>query len=193
MNSYTLRQRFGSRSSIFIGLLLLLSPTLWAAPHFTVHNAATELQGNVYFLNAVIEIELSEEQIMAIENGLAFPLQLDVEVLRQRDWWMDELVVRIEDQYRLKYLPLTELYQIEHVNSGMIRRVNSLEKALKLIGVIEHKSLLDRHALELEAHYAIRLRLRINREVLPVPLQSNTLLNADWNLVSDWFEWELQP
>lgn len=180
---------------IWSGILALIFAVFNApvyAAQITVYNAATELQEKVHYLNAVIDIELSEEQVSALQNGLAIPMKIETEVYRKRSWWVDKLIVKIDDQYRLKYQPLTELYQIEHINSGRIQRENSLQDALDTVGIILRKTLLDENSLNPEHEYSIRLRMRINREMLPVPLQSETLLDPDWNLSSEWFEWELK-
>jgi len=40
--------------------------------------------------------------------------------------------------------------------------------------------------------YYARVRFGIDSDELPLPLQSSLLWDSDWDLQSDWYEWDLQ-
>ena len=171
-------------------LCLLLSPlTANDKATFEVKAASTQRDGAVYFLNAVFIINFPHYIIESFEQGFDLPILMEVEVYRDRNFWVDEQVVYIKQQYRLQYHPVLDSISIFNVNLGSLQYFNSLNDAVNQLSVLLGFPMLDRNNLIAGEAYYARMRLGINELELPIPLKSSALWDNDWDLVSEWFEW----
>ena len=160
---------------------------------FSVDSANSQLRKSVYFLNAVFSIHLPDYIVTALEQGVDLPLAMEIETYRQRSFWFNKRIVYIKQQYRVGYDALLDEYSVFDVNAGMQLYYPTLEKAIASLTVLIDYPGLDNNALVPGEHYNLRLRFGIESRELPLPLQSSSLLENDWSLASDWFEWELNP
>jgi hypothetical protein len=158
---------------------------------FTVRSASTQLNDNVYFLNAVMEAQLPEYIRSAVDQGFELPISMEIEFYRARSLWFDERIIYIKQQYRIRYHTLLDVVSVYDVNAGMSRYFANLDEALDRLMVVYNSPILDRNNLEAEQEYRGRLRFGIDSEELPLPLKSSSLWRNNWELASDWFEWEL--
>jgi len=160
---------------------------------FKVESANTQLDESVYFFNAVFAVGLPDYIVRAVEQGFDLPLVLEIEVHRERNLWFDERVIYIRQQYRLSYHSLLDEYSLLNVNAGMRSYFSSLEKAIAHLSVILQYPAVDRNALMAAESYSIRCRIGVDDSHIPLPLKSSSLWKNDWDLRSEWFEWQLQP
>lgn len=172
-------------------VLLVLVPLAQAAG-FSVADAATELRDEVYYLNADLDLYLSDAVIEAVESGVPITLELQIEVVSPRDWWWDETVYSLSQRYRLKFHALTRQYVLTNLNSKVQHTYPTRIAAMAALGSIHDLPILDRSALKVGLDYRGRLRVRLALESLPSPLRVWAYLSSDWDLVSDWYRWQLQ-
>ncbi len=176
--------------------LLLLSATQARAEDapFDVRHASLQRQDSGYFLNALIDIRLPDYIQQAFDQGFDLPLILEVEVLRQRGWWLwDKRLFRLQQRFRLRYRSFYDAVRVLDLKTGEHRYYDDLGEALAALSVVFNYPLLKPDDLEPGARYRLRLRFGIDQAELPVPLKSSSLWQNDWNLSSDWFEWAYQP
>lgn len=161
-----------------------------AAP-FSIQSMNIQLNGPVYFFNAVFGIHLPVYIVNAIDQGFDLPLVMEIEVYREKSMWFDEKIIHIRQQYRISYHTLLDEYWVYNVNGGMRRYYPTLEKAMASLSVIIDYPGLDRNALRDDESYTARMRFGIDSAELPLPLKSSSLWKNDWDLSSDWHEREL--
>ena len=166
---------------------------LRAQDAFVVESANTQLDETVFFLNAVFAINLPDYIVRAIDQGFDLPLVMEIDVSRERNLWFDQRVIHIRQQYRLSYHSLLDEYSIFNVNAGMRTYFPTLDKALSHLSVILQYPAVDRNSLSVGKSYTIRCRIGVDDAHIPLPLKSSSLWKNDWELRSDWFEWQLQP
>lgn len=178
---------------------MLLAVALWlpvsASNHavFEVKSAQTQLVGSVYFLNAVFEINLPPHIIAAFEQGFDLPLAMEVEVFQHNNFWLDKEIVMIKQNYRIQYHTLLDTVSVSNQNAGSRHYYSNLKEALSALSVLLDFPLLDKHALTAGEQFSARVRIGIDEAELPVPLKTSGLWNDQWDLVSDWKEWEITP
>jgi hypothetical protein len=171
---------------------LCLSTNVDAAPtQFAVHDAKTELSGEVYQLEARLEYQFTEAVLSALDNGVLLTLVLDIEVYSPSRYLWDEVIATLEQRYEIQYHALSEQYLLRNLNSGSQFAYSSLGSALETIGKIERLPILDAHLLEKNEHYKVRVRSRLDLDSLPVPLQLKAYVSSDWWLSSGWYSWDL--
>ena len=180
-------------ASLVLALCLMVPLSSRADTAFSIENASSQLDDTVYFLNAVLKVRLPDYIVSAINQGFDLPLVVEIEVHRQRSMWFDERVIFIRQQYRLSYHTLLDEYSLLDVNSGMRRYFPSLEKAIAAFSVMFQYPAVDRNSLDPKKDYMIRCRVGVDGAGIPLPLKSSSLWQNDWDLRSDWSEWELDP
>lgn len=184
----TLRPGFGWRWSVLLAVLLSWSAL---AAGFQVIGADTRLAKGVYHLDARIEYDFSEATLDALRNGVPLTIQLQMEVLRRRDWVWDETVASLQQRFRLEYHALARQYLVTNLNSGELHSFPTQGTALEHLGRINGFPLLDKSLLQDGERYYARLRARLDIEALPAPLRLTAYLSRHWRLTSEWYVWPL--
>ena len=172
--------------------LVLTPAAAYAQKEFVIKSANTQLDESVYFLNAVFEINLPAYISEAFEQGFALPLAMQVEVFRERGFWLDKSVVTIKQQYRIQYHAMLDTVSLFNVNSGHRLHFSSLDEALNYLTVLLNYPLLDNNLLDSNERYNARLHFGVDHIELPIPLKSSSLWKNDWSIVSEWFKWDVK-
>ena len=179
--------------SLLAALVLLMPASARNHTVFDVKSASTQLNGAVYFLNAVFEISLPPYILKAFDQGFDLPLAMEVEVFEHNTYWLDKKMVSIKQKYKLQYHTLLDTVSVMNVNAGSVHYYSTLAEALNSLSVVLNYPLLDNNTLQRDERYSARLRFGIDEAELPVPLKTSVLWESNWNLVSDWTEWEINP
>lgn len=182
-----------AQAALAAGLLLglLCSPVRAADGAFSVESIATELVDGVYRLNTDIEYALSDVLLDALANGIELVLEVDVEIVRERAWWFSEDIASISLRHQLAYYPLSRMYVVRSLNTGVQSTFPSLYSALHAVGHLRSFPLLDASLLDPAETYQARLRARVLPEELPLPLRARAYIDSQWRPSSDWYTWSL--
>jgi hypothetical protein len=176
---------------LFLVLIFLPSAPAFAQQAFTIETASSQLDDNVYFLNTVFQINLPGYIVKAVDQGFALPLSMEIEVFERSNLWFDSKVVFIRQQYRIQYHSLLDEYSVFDVNAGNRVFVSTLKDSVSKLSVLLNFPVLDNNNLVADEKYRARLRFGIDSNELPLPLKSSSLWKNNWDLVSDWYEWEI--
>lgn len=156
-----------------------------------VAQARTVLEERQYFVNARVVIDLSEEIVTALNNGVSLPVEIRAEVFATRAYVWDSVVARARYRYILQYHPLSKQYLVSNLSSGALENFRTLATALDYLGRVERMPLVSQDRLRTDREYAVRLRSAISAASLPVPLRLRAYLYPSWHLSSDWYQWPL--
>ncbi|NOX91006.1 MAG: DUF4390 domain-containing protein [Gammaproteobacteria bacterium] len=158
---------------------------------FTVHDAKTELVGDIYRLNANLELKLTPQALTALDNGVTLIIVLDIEVYTPGRYLWDNVLASLEQRYEIQYHTLADQYLLRNINSGSQFVYSTLDAALEALGKIRQLPILDAHLLRTERHYKVRARSRLDLSSLPVPMQLKAYISSEWWLNSGWYSWDL--
>lgn len=158
---------------------------------FVVREASTHLTEGVYRLNASIDYRLSPAVREALENGVPLTVEIQIEVRRDRWYWLDEDVATLNQYYLLQFHALSRQYLLTGLNSGDQRSFSSLRGALEEMGSLAGIPILDSKLLRPNTVYQGRLRALLDIESLPAPLRPVAYLSEEWRLESEWYSWSL--
>lgn len=189
-------------SSLRTIFLSSLTATLLVAPaggqdrperagYFDVRSASTTLVEGVHLLESRLQLVLSDDALDALNSGVALRIELNLEVIRQRKFWLDPVDAALVVSYELEYRPLSQRYIVRNLNSGNQDSFATLYSALNNLGRIQGLPVVDDAILEPDKNYRIRLRARLSTEQYPAPLRILFFWRDEWQLESDWFEWLL--
>ena len=163
--------------------------------YFEVRSAATELVDDVHTLNARLQLVLSSEALAALSSGVPLTIELQIEIIRVRRWYLDEGEAQLAVRYELEYRPLSQRYIVRNLNSGEQRSFGTLASALRGLGTIDRMPVIDASLLKADRDYTISMRSTLDIKSLrgPLRLLASLLRFNDWRLASKWHTWALNP
>ncbi len=188
------RYRFNwirSVQAVLFGLLISATLIAQGESAFNIKTARFTMQDSLVLLDSTIDIDLPKYINKAIDQGFAVPLMFEVEVLKYSQYWFDEKLLSLKQQYQLHYLPMLSSYAIFDVNANQRLYFNSRQQAVRYLKVIDAYPMFDITNINQSGRLYVRIRAGIDVDELPLPLKSSSLWDNDWGLQSDWFEWEI--
>ncbi len=185
------RRRF---ARVTVGLLLLALTGIAAAEppasgRFDLRSVETRLVDDVYRLDAIARLELSPRARDALEGGIALVIALEVEILRERAWWLDAEVATVRRRLRLERHELSQQYIVINLSTGERRSFHRPRTALDFIGRGLDFPIIDAVVIDDPERYYGRARMRLEREALPWALRPAALAFGDWRLQTGWVTW----
>jgi hypothetical protein len=187
------KSRARYRYLLFALALQLCAGALLAASGFVVARIETHLDEGIYMLDGQIDYTFSDTTLEALDNGVPLTLELHLQVRREDAWIWEENLLDRRQRYLIRYLPLTELYQVVRLPAGEKRSFVTRAAAISALGEIEGISLLPKLRLEADEKYRLGVKVSLDIEALPLPLRPVAYLRPSWNLSSGWTQWPLRP
>ena len=186
--------------SSFVSVLLLLfvagngiaQDEIQREGYFEVRSAATRLVGGVHTLDARLQLVLSNEALEALSSGVALRINLQMEVIRERRFYLDANDAELTIRYELEYRPLSQRYLVRNLSSGDQDSFATLYSALNNLGRVQGLPVIDDALLEADKNYRVRLRALLSTRQYPAPLRLLFFWRDQWQLTSEWFEWSLE-
>ncbi len=175
-------------------LAALMAPAplpAWAGEGATIKSAELIPGEEWYYLYADIDVTLPKALEDALNKGVSLNFMLEFELTRPRWYWLDETVATVRQNLRLSYHALTRQYHFSS-NQGNRTYLTLAEAKEELKHIAEWK-VLDRSQLKKGTVYQGALRLRLDVNQLPKPLQVEALGSKDWSFNSDWYRFPVTP
>ena len=160
--------------------------------YFEVRSATTELVEGVHALDARLQLVLSTEALRALESGVTLTIELQLQVIRQRNLLPDNMEAELAVRYELEYAPVSQRYILRNLNIGDQDSFATLYSALNSLGRIQGLPLIDDSLLDPDAKYRGRARVMLNMQQYPAALRILFFWRGQWQLQSEWFEWLLE-
>jgi hypothetical protein len=139
-------------------------------------------------LTARFKILLGARLEEAVSRGVALNFRLEFTLSRKRKYWVDEHITGRILNYRLTYQALTRQYRLT-VNS-LHQNYESLDEALANMGRVARLHVVDKGQLQAGEAYLAAVRLSLDHEQLPKPLQVDALADRDWRVEAKTYRWE---
>ncbi len=197
MNSLRRRKQGAGRAVVAILALLFASSGIAQDPivregYFEVRSASTQLVNGVHELDARLQLVLSSEALEALNNGVPLTIELQMQLHRQRRFYLDALDAELEVRFELEYRPLSQRYIVRNLNSGDQDSFATLYSALNNLGRITSLPVIDDALLQQNRDYRVRVRAMLQTQQYPAPLRLLFFWRSQWQLQSEWFEWTLE-
>lgn len=166
--SNELQKRLLSKLFFAALLCILITSTLLKPSHaegFRILAAETKLKDHVIQLDANMDLKFSDDALEALRSGVPLIVLINIEVLKDRNWWWDKTIAELEQGYLLLYHALSEKYIIHNLNSGAQQNYISLNTALYSLSNVRSFPLIDKNLLErviiITSAYALILILNL--------------------------------
>lgn len=160
--------------------------------YFEVRSAETALVNGVHQLDARLQLVLSSEALDALNSGVPLTIELQMQVIRVRRFYVDALDAELAVRFELEYRPLSQRYIVRNINSGHQDSFATLYSALNNLGRITELPIIDDALLAPNKPYRIRVRAMLQTQQYPAPLRLLFFWRSQWQLQSEWFEWTLE-
>jgi Domain of unknown function (DUF4390) len=170
----------------------LFAPAVAAQTRFEVRSAYVEPYEGVYQLNSTVDFELPEGARAALRDGVPLSLHLEIVVKRQRNYWLDETVAALEQDYELVHHALSERYLVRNLNSGEQASFATLEGALDALRVVSHLPILDQALVDRNSRHEISVRAALDVRTMPDALRFVLFWKDDWRQRTEWYTWSPQ-
>ncbi|MDJ0655119.1 MAG: DUF4390 domain-containing protein [Xanthomonadales bacterium] len=119
----------------------------------------------------------------ALHHGVSLTLEWRVELLQERDNWLDQRVWSQRGARRIHFRPLSQRYTVVDEVTGQTSSYAELDRVMEALSVLTVD--LDQPWPQSDPPYA-RFRTRLVTAELPPPLRLPSYLSADWRLDSGW-------
>lgn len=159
---------------------------------FQLRSAEVRVVDGVYLLDAFAHLRLTDPVREALHSGVELAVTWRIEIVRERDWWLDAEVTALSQRYRLEYHELSLQYLVTNLNTDERRSFATLDGALGYMGRLFGYPLVDRMLLEGPARHTGRARVRLDHGALPWPLRPAVWFSSGWNLTSEWRAWSFE-
>lgn len=144
-----------------------------------------------YYLYTDIDLNLPKALEEALNKGISLNFMLEFELTKPRWYWVDETVATVRQNLRLSYHALTRQYHFSGHQGN--RSFVSLSEAKEELKHIAEWKVLDKSLLKKGITYDAQVRIRLDVNQLPKPLQVEALGSKDWSFNSDWYRFSISP
>jgi len=121
----------------------------------------------------------------ALRHGVALTVELE---LILRNTGSQTRVGQDTARYEIRYLPLSEHYQVSGLEAGHVATFPRLRHALAELSNLDFR--IDTGALP-AGDYELLARSRLDRSSLPPPMRLPALFDPGWTHASGWSSWPL--
>ena len=182
-----------STNIVKYGIILMLASINYSSTANTTKTSSIRiyLDKNTYYLDALCDIELSEEAYRALRHGVSFEIHVHFQLRLRRDWFWDKTISEKILIYKLEHKPLTENFLTTDLLTGLRHSHDNLDAALNHIKIISKMSLFEQNLLIKDKIYIARIRAYLDIESLPPPMRPQAYFSSNWELTNEWYKWEL--
>jgi hypothetical protein len=178
--------------TLLLAMLAGIPAQAQEAEPFVVSSAEFRLDNSMLMLDMAVDSKIPDYILLAIDQGFAVPIMFEVEIRATKRYWFDDRVVSLKQQYILHHQPMLDSYVVFDVNNSERFYYGGREAAVRSIEVVYNYPMFNIDNLAPGRDYYARVRYGIDADELPLPLKSSSLWDNDWDLKSDWFEWDIQ-
>lgn len=157
-----------------------------AAQEIAVDSARVDVSGKEAHLDAALAIDLGSVLDDAVARGLPLSFVMDFELSRPRSLWFSKTVAELHREWRLSFDSLTGRCTLGTAEGA--EGYASCAEALHELGRLRLPLALTEPLVPGQA-YEAELRLQLDRQRLPKPLQVEAIGSRDWSLSSGWHRW----
>ena len=177
---------------IFFAICLLSSVCCLpaSAEGIAVNKTEMRLDEGGYQLSARYDINLTFVAQHALTRGIPLYFVGEYLLTRSRWYWLDEEIFKGGQTVKLSYNMLTRQYRISR--GALFQNFASFDDALNMLSR-QSSATIPAELVNKDRSYTAAVRLRLDIEQLPLPLQVNALTGKDWALNSGWYRWEFSP
>ena len=146
---------------------------------------------STYYLDTLFDFGLTEEADKALHHGISLEIHTHFQLRLKREWLWDKTISEKEIIYKLEHRPLTKSFLTINLNTGLRNSYSNLDAALNDINSVSKMELFDQSMLHVDKNYIARIRTFLDIGALPAPMRPQAYFSSNWDMSSEWHEWEI--
>lgn len=158
---------------------------------FEVGSASVINRRGVWELSARVRYPLNERIRSALRDGVTLSFDLEVSVARQRRFWFDDDVIRLDLRRDLSYHVVSDRYLLSGGPAQEIETFPTIEAALARLGDISDWPVILDSQLAGEGPWRVGVRAGVRRGRMPDALRALVFWSDAWHRTSEWYRWTL--
>ncbi len=175
----------------FLASLVGITPACEGAG-FTINNVATKTDDRTLHVYPDFDLMLSQEVKKAIGHGIPIHIVIEMVLTQRRPLLWDSDISHWHFPMTIRYHSLTRQFIVVNGITNIITNYPTATEAITAIGSRELFSLqLDRPLSIADVQYSLKMRVRVDDRLLPIPLRLHTFTDQDWQLNSTWTQWPI--
>lgn len=173
--------------------LLLAGAGGVARADFAVSELQARLVDGALELSGVLELALTPKVEEALGKGIPLDFVIGVRLNRVRPWLWDERAGEWTLKRRIRFHALSGQYLVTTLDatSETSESYTSLSEALRQLGTLAALRLRLADPPRAQEGYAVQLRVHLDLDALPTPLQPVAYTSLAWHLNSGWSTWQV--
>ena len=172
--------------SIFLFVLLGCGQPGAVDYGFTIKNVSISQAYQSLNVHLRQDLQLSQQAREALEHGVTLIIMLKLELKNDNNM----MIVRKEDRnFQLRYLPLSERYQLLEEGTDELRAFSRLRH---LLASINDLNIQMTTGPLLPGNYELRTRIHLDESRLPTPMQLPAWFSPQWQHDSEWSVWPFE-
>ena len=153
---------------------------------FTIKNVSLSHIGQSLNVRLQQDLELSQQAREALEHGVTLTIELGLELRNDNNM----IIVRREARrFQLRYLPLSERYQLSKDTTTELQTFSRLRH---LLAAIDNLNIQLPTGPLPPGSYELRTRIRLDESLLPTPMQLPAWFSPQWRHDSEWSVWPFE-
>lgn len=153
----------------FFAALLALLPGGARADGVELAHLSTQRADDGLEVSFTTRFELSRSAEDALHKGVPLYFVAEAVVLRNRWYWRDARIARVERTWRLAWQPLTRQYRVS--TGGLHQSFATLEEALTVLRGLSGWHVADPKDIEDSGSYYLEFSYKLDVSQLPRPMQ----------------------
>jgi hypothetical protein len=168
-----------------LALVLVACGTATGTGQFEIHGVEAHWSNGRVRGSCELGLKFSPEAREALGHGVALTVELEL-ILRST---ADQTRVGNETlRYEIRYLPLSEHYQVTGLAAGHPATFRRLRHALAELSRLDFS--IETGALP-AGEYELLARSRLDHQRMPPPMRLPALFDPGWKHASGWSSWDL--
>lgn len=161
-------------------LLTALPMPAPAAPGIEVQQLALTRPEGALALDFNAQIQLSPTVEEALQRGVPVHFTAQATLWRNRWYWRDERIARVQRSWRLAFQPLTSSWRLNA--GGLSQSFGSLREALGATARVSGWRIAERSQIDPDSRHYVEFVFRLDTTQLPSPMQIGLTTQGDWAL-----------
>ena len=167
-------------SGLGLGLAATSLPAWASAPAIELLTLRLQRADGALSLDFAARIHLSRAVEEALQRGVPVYFTAQAQLLRNRWYWRDERVARVQRTWRLAFQPLTSSWRVGF--GGLNQTQATLEEALASLSRLSDWKIADLAQVDPDSRHYVEFSFRLDTSQLPGPMQFGLTTQADWTL-----------
>lgn len=131
-------------------------------------------------LDFAARIHLSRTVEEALQRGVPVYFTAKAQLWRNRWYWRDERLARVQRTWRLAFQPLTSTWRVGF--GGLNQTHATLQEALSSVSRLNAWKIADLAQIDPDSRHYVEFSFKLDTTQLPGPMQIGLTTQADWTL-----------